>query len=371
LKAVAVPFLDLSRQDRQLAGELAEAFSLFLRGGTYILGPEVSSLEHEFASACGASAGIGVASGTDALLLALKAAGVRRGDEVITPALSAPPTAVAVSLAGAVPVFVDVDAATRCMDLASLRQNITPRSRFLLVVHLYGRMADMPSLSEAARAHGLVLVEDCAQAHGAAMTGGRAGTWGKAGCYSFYPTKNLGAYGDAGMVVTDDEEFASRLRSLRDYGRVDRDRLGEIGLNSRLDELQAALLRVKLRYLDGWNRRRRELARRYLEGLAGLPLRLPQWDGEEDHCFHLFVVESEEREALRSHLDDRGIQTAVHYPLPLHLQPPYLRGGVPACSCPVAERIAEQALSLPLYPHLTDAEQDMVIEATRGFFRLS
>ncbi len=350
MKAVEVPFLDLSRQDKELAGELAEAFSRFLHGGTYILGPEVSSLEKEFASACGASAGIGVASGTDALLLALKALGVRPGDEVITPALSAPPTAVAVSLAGAVPVFVDIDAETRCMDPASLRDKVTPRSRFLLVVHLYGRMADMPSLSEAAGDHDLVLVEDCAQAHGAAMTGKKAGTWGKAGCYSFYPTKNLGAYGDAGMVVTDDEEFASRLRSLRDYGRVDRDRLGEIGLNSRLDELQAALLRVKLRYLDGWNRRRRELARRYLEGLAGLPLRLPQWDGEEDHCFHLFVVECEEREALRSHLDDRGIQTAVHYPLPLHLQRPYLQGGVPACSCPVAERLAEQALSLPLYP---------------------
>jgi len=371
LKAVEVPFLDLSRQDEELTSELAEAFSHFLHRGTYILGPEVSSLEKEFASACGASAGIGVASGTDALLLALKALGVRPGDEVITPALSAPPTAVAVSLAGAVPVFVDIDAESRCMDPASLRDKVTSRSRFLLVVHLYGRMADMPSLSKAAGDHGLLLVEDCAQAHGAAAKGKRAGTWGRAGCYSFYPTKNLGGYGDGGMIVTDDEELASRLRSLRDYGRVDRDRLGDIGLNSRLDELQAALLRVKLRRLDGWNRRRRELARRYLESLAGLRLRLPQWDGEEDHCFHLFVVESEEREALRSHLDDRGIQTAVHYPLPLHLQQPYLQGGVPATSCPVAERVAEQALSLPLYPNLTDGEQERVIEAIRGFFRPS
>jgi dTDP-4-amino-4,6-dideoxygalactose transaminase len=368
LKAVEVPFLDLSRQDRELAGELSQAFSLFLRGGKYILGPEVASLEKEFASACGAPEGIGVASGTDALLLALKAAGVRPGDEVITPALSAPPTAVAVSLAGAVPVFVDIDTASRCMDPVSLQQRVTPRCRFLLVVHLYGRMADMPVLSEAARQHGLVLVEDCAQAHGASMQGKKAGTWGKAGCYSFYPTKNLGAYGDAGMVVTGDEKIASRLRSLRDYGRVDRDRLGEIGLNGRLDELQASLLRVKLKYLDGWNRRRRELAGRYLQGLAGLPLRLPLWDGEENHCFHLFVVECEEREALRSHLEDRGIETAVHYPLPLHLQRPYLQGGTPVYSCPVAERLAEQALSLPLYPHLTDGEQERVIEAVRAFF---
>jgi dTDP-4-amino-4,6-dideoxygalactose transaminase len=255
------------------------------------------------------------------------------------------------------------------MDPAALRQGIGPRSRFVLVVHLYGHMADMPSLTRTAAEHGLVLIEDCAQAHGAATAGRSAGTWGKAGCYSFYPTKNLGAYGDAGMIVTDDEEYASRLRRLRDYGRVDRDRLGEIGINSRLDELQAALLRVKLRHLEGWNRRRRELAANYLDGLAGLPLSLPRWDGTGDHCFHLFVVECEARDELRSYLDGRGIQTAVHYPLPLHLQRPYLRDGVAAVSCPVAERLARQALSLPLYPHLTDAEQETVIEAVRGFFR--
>jgi dTDP-3-amino-3,4,6-trideoxy-alpha-D-glucose transaminase len=370
LKAPTVPFLDLSRQDAELREELAGALSDFLRRGIYILGPEVSALEEKYASFCGASLGIGVASGTDALLLALKASGVRPGDEVITAALSAPPTAVAISLSGAVPVFTDIDPVTRCIDPALIRERVTPRSRFLLVVHLYGRMADMPALAAVARDHGLILVEDCAQAHGAATMGKMAGTWGQAGCFSFYPTKNLGAYGDGGMVVTDDGELAARLRSLRDYGRTHRDRLGEIGFNSRLDELQAAFLLVKLGRLEEWNRRRRELAGRYMKELDGLPLSLPQWDEAEDHCFHLFVVECEEREALRSHLEDKGIQTAVHYPVPLHLQQPYLEGDIPTCSCPVAERVAEQALSLPLYPYLRDSEQEMVIAAVHDFFRV-
>lgn len=365
MSAVEVPFLDLSRQNMELRDALSEAFSLFLQRSRYILGPEVASLEEEFASYCGAAAGIGVASGTDALLLALKALGVRPGDEVITTALSAPPTAVAISLAGAVPVFVDIDPVSRCIDPRLLQGSVSARSRFLLVVHLYGRMADMPELANVAEANGLVLVEDCAQAHGAAAHGRKAGTWGRAGGYSFYPTKNLGAYGDGGMVITDDAGLAGRLRALRDYGRVDRDRLGEIGLNSRLDELQAAFLRIKLGRLDAWNRRRRELARRYLEGLSDLTLRLPDWDGDQNHCFHLFVVECEEREALRLHLEHKGIQTAVHYPVPLHLQEPYLTGGKPACSCPIAERVAERALSLPLYPQMTDAEQEKVIDAIR------
>ncbi len=371
MKAFDIPFLDLSRQDAELAAELNEAFSLFLRRGIHVLGPEVSSLESEFAAFCGTSAGVGLASGTDALLLALKALGAQSGDEVITPALSAPPTAVAVSLAGAVPVYTDIDATTLCIDPSLVAERITARSRFLLVVHLYGRMADMGPLAAAAREHGLILLEDCAQAHGAAVSGKAAGTWGRAGSYSFYPTKNLGAYGDGGMVVTDDAGLAERLRSLRDYGRIDRDRLGEIGFNSRLDELQAALLRVKLGHLERWNRRRRELARRYLEGLDGLPLRLPRWDGGEEHCFHLFVVECEEREALRSHLEERGIQAAVHYPVPLHRQPPYRDGGAPPRSFPVTERVAAQALSLPLYPYLREDEQERIVEAVRDFFGVS
>jgi dTDP-4-amino-4,6-dideoxygalactose transaminase len=363
-----VPFLDLSRQDIELDDELAEAFSLFLRRGHFILGPEVSSLEGEFAFFCGAGSGVGVASGTDAITLALKASGAREGDEVITTALSAPPTAVAVSLAGARPVFADIDPVTFNLDPRAIGGLVTARTRFLLVVHLYGRMADMPELSRIAENHGLVLLEDCAQAHGASLQGVKAGAWGKAGCYSFYPTKNLGAYGDGGMVVTADIALAERVRGLRDYGKVDRDHLGEIGLNSRLDELQAAFLRIKLRRLEGWNLRRRELARRYLEGLDGLPLILPSWDEEESHCFHLFVVSCDERDALRAHLRSEGIETAVHYPVPLHLQKPYRETGAHAAPCPAAESAVRRVLSLPLYPHLTDSEQDKVIEAVRGYF---
>ncbi len=364
-----VPFLDLSRRDEEMHAEVSEAFARVLRGGRFILGPEVSSFEEEFASYCGVRHVIGVASGTDAIVLALKALGISPGDEVITTALSAPPTAVAVTLAGGRPLFVDIDPASRCIDPSEVEKSIGPRTRFLLVVHLYGRLADMEALSRIAREHELLVVEDCAQAHGARAGNRSAGCWSRAGCYSFYPTKNLGAYGDGGAVVTGDAELAQRLRSLRDYGRVDRDLLAEIGMNSRLDELQAALLRVKLRRLEAWNRRRRELARRYQEGLADLPLDLPSWDGDEDHCFHLWVTGCEERDALRSYLGEKGIETAVHYPVPLHLQKPYLVGGRPVFSCPEAERFCARALSLPLYPYLSDREQEAVISAVREFYR--
>ncbi|MBC7229268.1 MAG: DegT/DnrJ/EryC1/StrS family aminotransferase [Actinobacteria bacterium] len=366
---IRVPFLDLSRHDRALLPELSAAFSRVLQGGRFVLGPEVSAFEEEFASFCGARHAVGVASGTDAIVLVLRALGIAPGDEVVTPALSAPPTAVAVSLAGGRPLFVDIDPATRCIDPSQVERSIGPRTRFLLAVHLYGRLAETEELSRIADGHGLVLVEDCAQAHGARRNGRSAGTWGRAGCYSFYPTKNLGAYGDGGAVITDDAQLARRLRELRDYGRVDRDRIAEVGTNSRLDELQAAFLRVKLGRLEEWNRRRRDLARRYWEELEGLPLDLPEWDGMEDHCFHLWVAACEERDALRAWLAEEGIETAVHYPVPLHLQAPYLEGGKPAFSCPEAERFCARAISLPLHPSLSEDEQDAVISAVKGFFR--
>jgi len=364
-----VPFLELSRQEAQIGEETREAFQRFLRQNRYVLGPEVRSFEEEFASYCGCGEGVGVASGTDALFLTLKALGVKEGDEVVTTAFSAPPTGVAIALAGARPVFVDIDPSTYNLDPRLVEEKLSPRSRFLLVVHLYGRIADMPELARIADRHGLILVEDCAQAHGTCLNGRMAGSWGRAGCYSFYPTKNLGAYGDGGMVVTGDTGLAGRLRSMRDYGRIDRDRLGEIGFNSRLDELQAVLLRVKLGHLEAWNDRRRTLARRYLEGLADLPLRLPSWDGEGNHCFHLFVVECEDRDILRLHLERKGIDTAVHYPVPLHLQPPLQAMLEPGLTYPAAERAARRVLSLPLYPQMKEEEIDRVIEAIRGFFR--
>ncbi|MBC7247090.1 MAG: DegT/DnrJ/EryC1/StrS family aminotransferase [Actinobacteria bacterium] len=362
-----VPFLDLTRQDRELEEELRGDLEDFLRRGRHVLGEEVLAFEEEFSRYCGMAHGVGVASGTDALLLSLRALGAGAGDEVIVPALTAPPTAVAVSLCGARPVFADVDPGTLTIDPASVEERLTPRTRFLIPVHLYGRMADMPGLRELASRRGLVVVEDCAQAHGASLEGRMAGSWGAAGCFSFYPTKNLGAYGDGGLVVTGDPSLARRLRMLRDYGRRDRDTLQEVGLNSRLDELQAAFLRTKLRRLEEWNRRRRELARRYLEGLRDLPLGLPPWTGGDEHCFHLFVVLCREREGLREHLARAGVETAVHYPLPLHLQPPFREGS--SRPCPAAERAAREVLSLPLYPYLTDDEQDAVIAAVRSFYQ--
>lgn len=366
MKAPKVPFLDLTRQDRELEEELQRAFSSCLERGRYILGPEVEALEAEMASLCGVRHGVGVASGTDALALALRGLGIGEGDEVIVPALTAPPTAVAVALVGAVPVFADVDRRSLTLDPASAVERIAPRTRCMIPVHLYGRPADMNTLEDIANQHGLLLVEDCAQSHGAALDGKTTGSFGAAGCFSFYPTKNLGGYGDGGMVVTSLPELARELRCLRDYGRVERDLLARIGPNSRLDELQAALLRIKLRRLPEWNRRRRELARRYLDSLSDLPLGLPECREGEEHVFHVFAITSDRRDALRRHLEERGVETVVHYPLPVHLQPPFR--GYPGPPCPVAEEAARRVLSLPLYPHLTPEEQDVVIEAVRSFF---
>ncbi|MEJ5187228.1 MAG: DegT/DnrJ/EryC1/StrS family aminotransferase, partial [Candidatus Geothermincolales bacterium] len=242
---------------------------------------------------------------------------------------------------------------------------IGERTAALVVVHLYGKMADMPSLVKIAEDHGVPLVEDCAQAHGASLGGKGAGTWGIAGCYSFYPTKNLGALGDAGMVVTNDAVLAERLRSMRDYGRGDRDTLSTVGHNSRLDELQAALLRVKLAYLSEWNSRRREIAVYYRERLEGLPVRLPEFDSQ-DHSLHLFVLDTSARDELREYLLRQGIQTVVHYPVPLHRQPPFQDGSQP---CPVAEEKALRVISLPLYPQMREDEIERIAEAVIGFFR--
>ncbi|MDI6874970.1 DegT/DnrJ/EryC1/StrS family aminotransferase [Candidatus Solincola sp.] len=369
MKAPRVPFLDLTRQDRELQEELGRAFSSFVKRGRYILGPEVESLERELAAFCGVKHGIGVASGTDALLLALRGLGIGEGDEVILPAFTAPPTAVAVNLAGAVPVFADVDPRTLTLDPASAEERITPRTRCILPVHLFGRPADMPALGKLAERHSLLLVEDCAQSHGASLDGKMTGSYGAAGCFSFYPTKNLGAYGDGGMVVTSDEELAHELRCLRDYGRVERDLLAKVGPNSRLDELQATFLRIKLKYLPEWNRRRREMARRYIKAFADLPLGLPECREGEEHVYHLFVVTSDRRDDLRRHLDEKGVETVIHYPLPVHRQPPFR--GYPGPPCPVAEEASRRVLSLPLYPHLTREEQETVIAAIRSFFGAS
>lgn len=359
--APRVLFNDLKPQYAAIKDEIDAALRRVLGGGWYVLGPEVEAFEAEFAAYCGARYAVGVGSGTEALHLALWACNLQPGDEVVTVAHTAVPTINAISLTGARPVFVDVDPATRTMDPAAVAAAITPRTRALLPVHLYGHPADMAPLQALAREHGLALIEDAAQAHGAEYRGTRAGRLGDLAAFSFYPTKNLGAYGDGGMVVTDDPALAERLRLLRNYGQTDRYHHQIEGLNSRLDELQAAVLRVKLRHLDAWTAARRERAARYAARLRNVapPTEAP-W---AHHVYHLYVVTVPRREAVQAALAAAGIGTLVHYPIPAHLQPAYAHLGVARGSLPVTERLADEVLSLPLYPELAFEHIDEVAAA--------
>jgi len=360
-----IPFGDLKRQYESIRSELDEAALRVMAGGWYILGPETRAFEQEFAAFCGVAHAVGVASGTEALHLALVALGVGAGDEVITVANAGVPGAVAILQAGARPVFVEVDERSFNLDPAALELAIMPRTRAIVPVHLYGRMADMDPILAIAERHGLPVVEDCAQAHGATYRGRAAGSLGACGCFSFYPTKNLGALGDGGMVVTGDAALAEKLRRLRQYGWERKYYSAESsGINSRLDELQAALLRVKLRHLPQWNARRRELAEIYDDLLAGADLILPAASPHGEDVYHLYVVRSRRRDQLQAALRERGIGTDIHYPLPAHLQPIYTHLA-PAGGLPATERLAREVLSLPIYPELTDAEARVVAEAAR------
>jgi dTDP-4-amino-4,6-dideoxygalactose transaminase len=360
-----IAFNELRSQYASIREEIDAAIARVLERGWFILGPEVEAFEAEFAAYCGARYGIGVGSGTEALHLALWACGVGPGDEVITVAHTAVPTINAISLTGARPVFVDVDPATYTMDPAAAAAAVTPRTRALLPVHLYGHPADMAPLRELAERHGLWLIEDAAQAHGARYRGARVGTLGHLAAFSFYPTKNLGAYGDGGMVVTNDATLAGRVRRLRNYGQSDRYHHEVLGLNSRLDELQAAVLRVKLRHLDAWTAARRERAARYTAALGrAIPPAEAPW---AQHVYHLYVVRVPQRAAVQEALARAGIGTLIHYPVPAHLQRAYAFLGVARGSLPVTERLAEEVLSLPLYPELPLAQVDEVaatLEAT-------
>ena len=359
-----IAFNDLRPQYAALRAELDAAVARVLERGWFILGPELEAFEAEFAAYCGARHAVGVGSGTDALHLALRACGVGPGDEVITVAFTAVPTINAISLAGARPVFVDVDPATRTMDPAQVEAALTPRTRALLPVHLYGHAADMAPLQAIAQRHGLWLIEDAAQAHGTTYRGQRTGTLGHLAAFSFYPTKNLGAYGDAGAVVTNDDALAARLRLLRNYGQTDRYHHQIEGVNSRLDEVQAAILRVKLRHLDAWNAARRERAARYSAALAGLTT--PREASWTHHTYHLYVVEVPQRTRVQQALSEAGIGTLVHYPVPAHLQPAYAHLGVARGTLPVSERLGDTVLSLPLYPELPLEQVDRVAALLRA-----
>jgi dTDP-4-amino-4,6-dideoxygalactose transaminase len=342
----SVVFLDLRRQVESIRGELDEAIGGVLDRGRFVLDETVEAFEAAFAAYCGAREAVGVASGRDAIAIALRALGVGAGDEVVVPANTCEPTVAGVEAAGAAPVFADVEARTFGLDAGSVERALSPRTKAVVVVHLYGQCADLEPVAAVARRAGLKIVEDAAHAHGAEYGGRRAGALGDAAAFSFYPTKNLGALGDAGAVVTDEPEVARRARLLRSYGGPER------GTSSRLDALQAAALLVKLGRLDGWNERRRELAGRYLEALADASLELPAEAPGRRHVYHLFVVRSEARDRLRADLAAAGIETLVHYPQAL-------------APLPTAQALCSSVLSLPLYPELTAVEQERVIAAVR------
>ena len=363
----AVPFGDLRRQNATLRTELDAAVARVIDSGWYILGREVVAFEQEFAAYCGVAHCVGVASGAEALYLALAALDIGPGAEVITVANACMYQVAAILQAGARPVLVDVDPATHTMNPQALAAAISPRTKAILPVHLFGRLADMPAMMAIAQRHAIPVVEDAAQAHGAWMPDAdarprKAGAWGSIACFSFYPSKNLGALGDGGALTTDDPLLAERLRRLRMYGWGSKYHTADPGgRNSRLDELQAALLRVKLRHLDAGNAARRERAAWYAQLLAGLPLRLPaDYPG---HVYHLYVVESERRDALRAYLQSVGIGCDVHYPEPAHLQPAYADLGYQPGSLPHTEALANRILSLPMFPELSRAEVERVAAA--------
>lgn len=342
------------------------AIKRVLESGRYILGEEVTAFEREFASYTGVRHAVGVGSGTEALHLALAACGIGEGDEVITVAHTAVATVTAIELAGATPVFVDIEPDYFTLDPEKLEAAITPKTKAIVPVHIYGQPADLGAILTIAERCGLRVIEDCAQAHGATYRERRAGAWGDIGCFSFYPTKNLGAIGDAGAITTDDSELADRVRYLREYGWVERNVSSVSGWNSRLDELQAAILRVKLQFLDEDNNRRREIAALYDELLADSDLILPQRREDATHVFHLYVVRSAGRDELLAQLRAKEIAPAIHYPVPVHLQPAY-RGRLAARDLANTERAAREILSLPIYPELTDAEVEKVAAACERY----
>jgi dTDP-4-amino-4,6-dideoxygalactose transaminase len=355
-----VPFNDLQRQHDATAESLAEAVGRVMRSGRYVASAEVKAFEAAFAAFCGTSHCIGVANGTDALELALRAVGVVRGVRVVTVANAGGYASTAILAIGAVPVYVDIDPHSLLLDVRRLDE-LRERPAALVVTHLYGRMADMDAIAGWARRSGIPVVEDCAQAHGATRNGRRAGAHGDAGCYSFYPTKNLGALGDGGAIVTHDPDVARRVKALHQYGwssKYHADIAG--GRNSRLDELQAAILSTKLPHVDEWTTRRRAIVAHYREGLNNERIRPPPATDDDDVA-HLCVVQVADREPLRAHLARHGIGHDVHYPVPDHRQPAF-QAASPDSSLPVTERAAREVLSLPCFPEMTDAEVDEVIE---------
>jgi dTDP-4-amino-4,6-dideoxygalactose transaminase len=364
-----VPFLDLTPANEPLQESILEAFERTISSGSFTNGPEVGEFEAAFAAYCGTPECIGVASGLDALRLALLAKGLERGSEVIVPALTFAATVEAVVQAGGSPVLVDVAESDYNLDPTAAEAAFTDRTDLLLPVHLFGQLADMVSLERIANEHSLWILEDACQAHGAAREGRRAGTTGLAGAFSFYPAKNLGAFGDAGALVTSDASLAEHVQALREHGQIRKYEHDLEGYTARLDTLQAIVLLHKLPLLDGWNDQRRTAARLYNEGLADVgDLRLPPVPDGSDPVWHLYVVRTAEPERLAQYLAERGIGTGRHYPQPVHLAPAFARLGYAEGSFPVAEAVARECLSLPIFPGVTEEQLATVVEGVEGYF---
>lgn len=367
-----VRFVDLAAQLDAIEAEVSDAMMKLLRHTDFILGVDVTRFEQEFAEYCDTTYAIGVDSGTSALELILRAYGIGPGDEVITAANTFIATALAISYTGALPVLTDIDPRTFALDPNRVADAVTARTKAIIPVHLYGHPAEMDAISTIAERHNLVVIEDACQAHGARYNGKRVGSWGDAAAFSFYPAKNLGAFGDGGMIVTDDATIASTIRMMRNYGQSEKYHHQLQGYNHRLDTLQAAILRTKLPYLDGWNRARRTHAQQYDQLLAAMPLHLPPTAGQVgesnvEPVYHLYVVRTNMRDALRTYLQEHGIETGIHYPIPIHLQPAYHALGYQPGTFPITEEYAKEILSLPMYPEL-DAASITYVADTIGEF---
>ena len=362
-----IPFVDLRAQYTSLTPEVQQAISAVLERGDFVLGEAVALFEAEFAAYCEAGYAVGVDSGTSALELALRAIGIGPGDEVITVANTFIATAFAVSYTGARPVFVDVDPHTYNMDVSRIEEAVTARTKAIIPVHLYGQPADMDPILEIARQHNLAVIEDACQAHGARYKGKRVGSLGRAAAFSFYPSKNLGAYGDGGMFVTNDQGIADRVRMLRNHGQRAKYQHLLQGYNRRLDSIQAAVLRVKLKHLDGWNASRRRCAQMYNELLGRDLVVTPVEADYAEAVYHLYVIRTQERDGLQTHLHSKGIDTGIHYPIPIHKQPAYQDLAYDKQRLPITEACAREALSLPMYPELSNESIAYVARAIEDF----
>ena len=358
---MAVPFIDFSEQNKVIRSEVEAGFARVIEKASFIMGPDVKKFEGEFAAYCGVKYAVGVNSGTDALYLALAALGVGEGDEVILPTYTFIATALCASYTGARVKFVDIDEVSYSMDPFQLEKAITRKTKVIIPVHLYGQMADMDAILAIAAKHGVAVLEDSCQAHGTRYKGHRSGSMGNAGCFSFYPTKGLGAWGDGGIVVTNDDKLAYMVQMLRDYGRTDRYAHKFKGHNSRLDTMQAVVLSAKIKYLDEWNDMRKAVAGFYAKHFAGTGVIVPRVCTDREHVYQTYAVRVKGRDRVMEGLKGKGITSLIHYPIPIHLQEAYADAGFKKGDFPVSEKICDEILSLPMFPHMTEAQ---VIEVT-------